>query len=207
MAVAELGLIEHAARLLAEDAEGRTPDGIAGRGSSVVQDLLWGAIESPSPEIVTLALAATDWPPDDPRWHGILENGLYLGPHSDRSRHLHAFRLVSDRCNPNVPSGRGTTVIHEVAASRGGLTASDRVAYTTLLLDRGARLDVRDDLLKSTPLGWACRWGRAEMVKLLLERGADPIEADAEPWATPAAWARKTGHPEIVALLEAFHSR
>ena len=204
--VAELGLVENAARLLAEDAEGRTPDGIAGPGSSVAQDLLWGAIECPSPEIVMLALRATDWPADDPRWHGILENGLYLRPESDRPRHIEAFRLVLDRCDPNVRSRRGTTLVHEVAASRGGLTASDRMAYTTLLLDRGARLDIRDDLLQSTPLGWACRWGRPEMVKLLLERGADPIEASTEPWATPVAWARKTGHPEIAALLETLQS-
>ena len=203
--VAELGLVEHAARLLAEDAEGRTPDGVAGPGSSVAQDLLWGAIECPSPEIVMLALRATDWKPDDPRWHGILENGLYLRPESDRSRHIEAFRLVLDRCDPNVRSRRGTTLVHEVAASRGGLTAGDRIAYTTLLLDRGARLDIRDDLLQSTPLGWACRWGRPEMVKLLLERGADPIEASTEPWATPAAWARKTGNTGIEALLEAYH--
>ena len=203
--VAELGLVENAARLLAEDAEGRTPDGIAGPGSSVAQDLLWGAIECPSPEIVMLALRATDWPPDDPRWHGILENGLYLRPESDRGRHIDAFRLVLDRCDPNVRSRRGTTLVHEVAASRGGLTESDRIAYTTLLLDRGARLDIRDDLLQSTPLGWACRWGRPEMVKLLLERGADPIEASTEPWATPAAWARKTGNTEIEALLKPFH--
>ncbi len=100
--VAELGLVENAVRLLAEDAEGRTPDGVAGPGSSVAQDLLWGAIECPSPEIVMLALRATDWPPDDPRWHGILENGLYLRPESDRPRHLEAFRLVLDRCDPNV---------------------------------------------------------------------------------------------------------
>ena len=33
-------------------------------------------------------------------------------------------------------------------------------------------------------LGWACRWGRIELVKLLLDRGADPVEAEAEPWAT-----------------------
>jgi ankyrin repeat protein len=205
VAVAELGLVEHAARLLADDAEGRTPDGIVGPESSVAQDLLWGAIECPSPEIVGLALRATDWPPDDPRWHGILENGLYLRPDSDRPRHLDAFRLVLDRCDPNVRSRRGTTLVHEVAASRGGLTAGDRMAYTTLLLDRGARLDIRDDLLQSTPLGWACRWGRPEMVKLLLERRADPLEADAPSWASPAAWARKTGHIEIVALLDAFH--
>ena len=112
-----------------------------------------------------------------------------------------------DRCDPNVRSKRGATLVHDIAASRGGLTASDRVAYTTLLLDRGVRLDSRDDLLQSTPLGWACRWGRVEMVKLLLERGADPLEAGAEPWATPAAWARKMGHAEIAVLLDDFHTR
>jgi ankyrin repeat protein len=71
------------------------------------------------------------------------------------------------------------------------------------LLDAGARLDVRDDLLRSTPLGWACRWGRVELVKLLLEGGADRVEADAEDWARPLAWARKMGHEEVVRVLEA----
>jgi ankyrin repeat protein len=70
------------------------------------------------------------------------------------------------------------------------------------LLDAGARTDVRDDLLKSTPLGWACRWGRAPIVKELLRRGVDPIEPDAESWATPRAWAEKMGHREIVAMLD-----
>jgi ankyrin repeat protein len=207
VAVADLGLVDHAARLLADAAAGRTPDGITEPGSSVVRGLLLGAIESPSPEIVRMALAVTDWSADDPRWHGILQNGLYLWPESNRRRHLDAFRLVLDRCSPDVRSGRGTVILHEVAASRGRLTASDRIAYTTLLLDRGARVDFRDDLLRSTPLGWACRWGRIEMVQLLLERGADPVEADAEPWATPAAWARKMGHANIARLLRASRGR
>ena len=71
-----------------------------------------------------------------------------------------------------------------------------------MLIDHGARLDLRDDLLKSTPLGWACRWGRKELVEELLRRGAPVHEADAEPWATPLAWAKKMGHGEILALLE-----
>jgi ankyrin repeat protein len=71
-----------------------------------------------------------------------------------------------------------------------------------MLIDHGARLDLRDDLLKSTPLGWACRWGWKELVEELLRRGAPAHEADAEPWATPLAWARKMGHGEILALLE-----
>jgi ankyrin repeat protein len=62
-------------------------------------------------------------------------------------------------------------------------------------------MDIRDELLRSTALGWACRWGRLHFVKLLLERGADPIEKDAEPWATPRAWAEKRGHHAVLHLL------
>jgi ankyrin repeat protein len=74
------------------------------------------------------------------------------------------------------------------------------------LLDASARTDLRDGLLNSTPLGWACRWGRVELVELLLQRGADPVEADAESWATPKAWAEKMGHGAVVSLLQA-HDR
>ena len=78
---------------------------------------------------------------------------------------------------------------------------AEAVAFASLLLDSGARMDLRDDLLKSTPLGWACRWGRVEIVRLLLARGADPIERHAEQWATPRAWAEKRGHRDVLALL------
>ena len=70
------------------------------------------------------------------------------------------------------------------------------------LLWGGARLDMRDDLLKSTPLAWACRWGRVEIVKVFPARGADPVEADAEPWARPRAWAERMQRTEIVELLD-----
>ena len=73
--------------------------------------------------------------------------------------------------------------------------------------DAGASLTIRDPLLKSTPLGWACRLGPIELVRLYLERGADPVEADAEPWATPLAWATKGGHREIIELLRSHGAR
>lgn len=61
-------------------------------------------------------------------------------------------------------------------------------------------------LLKSTPLGWACRWGQLPLVKLFLDRGADPVEADAEPWATPEAWAKKMKHEAVLAALRAVQN-
>ena len=74
-------------------------------------------------------------------------------------------------------------------------------ALATLALDAGAPHNVRDDLLNSTPLGWACRWGRVEVVQALLDRGADALETDAPEWARPLAWATKMNHHALVALL------
>ena len=109
--------------------------------------------------------------------------------------------MVLDRSGPDLRSRLGATILHDIVASRGGLTAGDRVAYATVMLDAGARLDARDEMLKSTPLGWACRWGRLELVRLFLDRGADRLEADAERWATPMAWARKKNRLDIVDAL------
>ena len=58
-------------------------------------------------------------------------------------------------------------ILHDVIASRssvGKMTPEEQVAFAATLVEAGARVDVRDELLKSTPLGWACRWGRVELV-------------------------------------------
>ena len=89
-----------------------------------------------------------------------------------------------------------------VTAPLDHVTDEERVAFAIAALDAGARLDNRDDILKSTPLGWACRWGREELVRLFLARGADPIEPDAESWARPLAWAEKKGHDAIATILK-----
>jgi len=82
------------------------------------------------------------------------------------------------------------------------VTDGEATAFAWALLDAGAKRDGRDDILKSTPLGWACRWGRVGVVEAMLERGADPLEKDAEPWARPRAWAEKMGHAGIVTILD-----
>jgi ankyrin repeat protein len=193
--VADLGLVEQAAHLLAEDAAGRTPAGFAAPGSTVAEDLLWGAMGNASPAIVELALERIGWPPEDRRWYRFLENGMYSPVRSEN------FRRVLSRSHPDMTGPWNATLLHQIAASRGGLSAEERLTLATMVLDAGARLDLRDTVLQSTPLGWACRWGRIELVRLFLNRGADPIEAGAEPWARPLAWAEKMNRRDVVETL------
>jgi len=193
--VADLGLVEQAAHLLEEDAAGRTPAGFAAPGSTVAEDLLWGAMGNTSPTIVRLALERIAWPPEDRRWYRILENGMYSPTQPEN------FQLVLNRSDPDMTGPWNATLLHQIAAARGGLSADERQTLATMVLDAGARLDLRDTVLLSTPLGWACRWGRIELVRLFLQRGADPIEAGAEPWARPRAWAEKMKRRDVIDLL------
>jgi len=204
-----------ARRLLADESTARL-DGDRFAGQTAAEQLLWGAACGGDPESVRLALARVDWPRDHPRWFRMLEQPVRVWNHGawpwshpewDRGTYVTCFDLVLQRCDPNIRGRFGLTLLHHIAASRPAVTADERLAFATLLLDAGAVLDVRDDLLKSTPLGWACRWNRVELVRLLLVRGADPIEAGAEPWARPRAWAESRGHGEVMQLLSAAGGR
>lgn len=200
-----------ARQMLAGEARYRM-DGVG--GDTLAEQLLWGATCGGDPEIVRMALERVDWPRDDPRWFTALEQPLRTWKHGKSGddlppgSYLTCFRLVLERCDPNL-RGRttdeqqfGLTTLHNIVA-RGDMTPEERVAFATAILDRGGRLDIRDHLLKSTPLGWACRWGQLPLVKLFLDRGADPVEAEAESWATPEAWAKKVKHEAVLAMLQA----
>ena len=191
--VAEMHDIEAASRILAGD-----PD------EDAVRELLWSAADHGCPEIVAMALPHIRWPLDDPRWHWVLIQPI-RGAGGDSAANEGHFRsmaaLLDYGVDPNI-SRYGQTMLHFAAARHSGLPGEDRARFASMLIDHGARLDLRDDLLKSTPLGWACRWGRKEMVEELLRRGSPPIETEAEPWATPIAWAKRMGHQEIMELLK-----
>ncbi len=212
---------ELARRLLAGEAGTPIPDGMF-LGKPLAEELLWAGACGGDPEIVRMALDRVDWPRHDLRWFQILEqplriwnhgSGHWANPEWDRGTYLECFRLVANRCDVNI-RGRmqdqgqfGLTILHSVAGAREHVMPEERLAFATVLLDAGARLDIRDNLLKSTPLGWACRWGRAELVRLLLKRGADPVEQGAEPWATPKAWAQKMGHDDVLAVLREYEDK
>ena len=203
---------EVARRILAEAPRGTLQDA----GRPVAEELLDYAASGGADEIVAMALECIDWKRDDPRWFRMLARTLDFWNHIpwlyaahsefDRSTYLHCLHLVLKRCDPNIIGGFGRTVLHEVAAMGDHVTDDEADAFAKGLLEAGARTDVRDEILQSTPLGWACRWGRAGVVREMLIRGADPVEADSEPWARPAAWGGKMGHPEVLAILRE-HSR
>jgi ankyrin repeat protein len=109
--------------------------------------------------------------------------------------------ILEHGVDPDMADGAGYTVLHHLASDYCRAPNQERAIRATMLLDAGASLTKHDSLLQSTPVGWACRWGRIELVRLYLERGADALEADAERWATPLAWATKRGHHEIIELL------
>jgi len=192
---------EMARRMLAGEIDPRVePNDFSGH--TVAEQLLWGGASSLCADIVRMALEHIDWPRDDPRWFWMLWRPVPGHEDYDAKQQVECcecFKLILDRCGPHHRAqDYGQTMLHEAVSRDHGVG----LQLATILLDAGAGLDIRDDLLKSTPLGWACRWGRIEMVRLFLARGADPVEEDTEAWAKPLAWARKMDHPEIAALID-----
>ena len=183
-------------------------------GKADAAEILRHAAGGGDPEIVGMALERIDWPSQDARWFGMLTRPLYFWHHIpwlyagnkdfDRATYLSCFRLILGRCDPNVTGGFGRTALHEVAAMYEHITEDETAGFAEALLSAGAKTGSRDELLKSTALGWACRWGRVRVARLLIKYGADPREADGEPWARPRAWAEKRGHPEIMELLRRY---
>ncbi|CAN5634957.1 hypothetical protein BH09VER1_BH09VER1_15390 [soil metagenome] len=185
---------------------------------SMVRDLLWAAATGGDPEILRMGLPKLGWAASDPRWFSIMARPLGLFNHSPVCEHPECFdRSTYPKClsvilehgmNINLTGKYGDTLMHAIVAAGKVwdvevMTKDERLKFAQIVLENSPDLTLRDELLKSTPLGWACRWGRVELVELLLEHGARAEEPVAETWATPLAWARKSGQPRIVEMLKA----
>jgi len=186
------------------------PDDGFGKGP-VADQLIASSARGGDAEIFRMALEYIKVPDGDPRWNGLLLAplgfwnhwiGPWCHPEWDRTGYFEIFQMILQRSGPpNAPIRNGARILHEIVTTGDHVTDQERVAFAGAALDAGARLNTRDDILKSTPLGWACRWGREELVRLFLSRGADPVEGDAEPWARPLEWAAKRGHDGIATIL------
>lgn len=188
------------------------------RDTSERQELLWSAILAGNIDVVEMGLR--DNPQyDDAKWFNLLEQtvrGWRLGNLKinnegfDRRNYIaNLDKLLKYGVNPNLRNPRDErfnfTILHHLAGkscnSRTyGHTAEEVVEFARMLLNHGADINAIEDKLKSTPLGWAARFGQKKLAEFLLDSGADPNLAGA-PWATPLAWAEKKGHTEIAETL------
>lgn len=118
--------------------------------------------------------------------------------------------LLEYGIDPNLRNPRDErfnfTILHHLAGKSCnpvtyGHTVEEVIEFARMLLNHGADINALEDKLKSTPLGWAARFGQKKLAEFLLECGADPNLAGA-PWATPLAWAEKKGHTEIAEILQ-----
>ncbi len=109
-----------------------------------------------------------------------------------KSRELTEF-LFQRGMNANAGNWLGITPLHRFA-ERGDIHNAG------LFLEHGADIDAIDEQHCTTPLGWAAKAGKAEMVQFLLEKGANPHLPADRTWARPRAWAEKRGHEAVLAL-------
>lgn len=193
--VGYLGAVDKARQMIEDEAAGRLrPEAIPymSEPRPIAELLISNGLGNQ--EMLELVLPRITRPRDDPWWAYRLHEAWGCCE-------LAMLRMLLAHCDVALCA---PTELHEIAGNwpRGGkYNSEERLAKAAAMLDAGAPLDVRDEWFKSTPLGWACRYGRIELAKLYLDRGADPVEADAEPWATPLAWAGKMQHAEVIALL------
>ncbi len=202
---------ELARQMLIDEEHGVLPPSMQPSGKSLAEELLRFGADGGATEIVRMSLERIGWSRDDARWFGMLAEPLSFWHHIpwlyagnkdfDRESYLECFRLILNACDVNIVGSFGRTILHEIAAMGDWITEDEVAAFGRAALQAGARMDRRDDILSSTPLAWACRWRRGQLVRLLIEHGADPDENDAEPWARPRSWARKMGHNEILETL------
>lgn len=110
-----------------------------------------------------------------------------------KSRELTEW-LFSRGMDPNFSNWLGIRPLHRFA-ERGD------VVNAAIFIDQGAEINAIDEQHNTTPLGWASRAGKGEMVKFLLENGADPQLPAEHPWARPMAWAERRRYSDICDIL------
>jgi ankyrin repeat protein len=104
--------------------------------------------------------------------------------------------LLAHGMSPDQMNWQHQTLLHHASTH-------DTTECAAILLDAGATITARDDDYRSTPLAWAARTNRPQMIEFLVSRGAPVNLPDEEAWATPLAWAERRGHEEVAAILRA----
>lgn len=100
---------------------------------------------------------------------------------------------LASGADPDEATPTNTTALAKAAHA-------GHAAAVAILLERGARTGIRDDIGGSTALLLACAGGHDAVVALLLQAGADAAERDDE-GRSPLLYASRRGHAQVAALL------
>ena len=105
--------------------------------------------------------------------------------------------LLKHDMDPNLPNWQSVRPLHHMAVK-------NQVDGAKLMIEYGADPSLIDEEYRTTPLGWAAKYGSTKYAKYLLEQF--PNRSLHEPsnmpdWARPLAWAKRRSHQEIVDLL------
>ena len=108
------------------------------------------------PEIIRMCLPYITRKRDDSWWNGVLMT----------AKLPEGLKLVLDHgVDVDIPFEGGYTMLHHLATPSRDAAGRSRfrggALQTRRCCRRRALLTIRDSLLRSTPLGWACRWGKS----------------------------------------------
>ena len=140
-------------------------------------------------------------------WFECLRWGLQSGAGE-------TVRMILDYgVDVNVRGPENSTLLHWIGGSYlereevWNNSEAVMIEMAEVLLDYKADLNVQDDELCSTSLGWHVRAGHKDVVAFLLEHGASANLPDTPKWAAPLSWAEKRGHMEIAEMLRQAGAR
>ncbi len=117
------------------------------------------------------------------------------GPQDSIKPHELTEFLFQQGMNPNHKNWLGITPLHRFAQR-------DDLESAAIFIQHGADINAIEEEFYSTPLGYATKYGKKNMVVFLLQQGADPGLPEDKPWARPLAWAERRGYNEIISLLK-----
>lgn len=105
--------------------------------------------------------------------------------------------LLQHDMDPNLPNWQSIRPLHHMAQK-------NNVEGAKLMIKYGADPSLIDEEYRTTPLGWAAKYGSLEYARYLLEQFPDRTTHEPEnvpAWASPMAWAERRNHADLVALL------
>ena len=176
-------------------------DGDLGLAGEILEHAA-GRLDAAANTIIRLCLARDSSAGKQVRANDLIYILHRLSPAHEKVLTNQIQMLLAAGMDPNDSDWLGVTALHRLAIGSqdhgsDGTEYRPHLEVMRLFIEASADLNAKDEEFHSTPLGWAARWGRAEMVTLLLERGARTNLSDDLSWTTPLAWATKKGHPEI----------